>query len=196
MPRSRRRFRKPARGGARVASRQAALRALRRAHRLQETGQHAQAYPVLKQLADGAAQRGRPVQAAHLYLQAARARLEMAAPGTDNAAWDGVALAQRAAQLLAGAGEVARIEALLSRLVQALEAGGYHKQAVALRAEGRALMGASALRTFAAQTSAERQGTLPVRCPACNGPLCAKEAFWVDARSADCAYCGSNVRAE
>ena len=54
-----------------------ALRALRQAHRLMDAGQYAQAYPILKRLADGAVKRGRPGRAAALYVRAARARLEM-----------------------------------------------------------------------------------------------------------------------
>ena len=53
---------------------------LRRANRLMESGRYAQAYPLLKRLADGAARHGMPVRAANLTLRAARARLAREAP--------------------------------------------------------------------------------------------------------------------
>lgn len=190
MPRSRRRPRRSLRPA--DWPQQAALRALRRAHRLLETGQYAQAYPALTRLADGAAEGGRPLQAATLYAQAARARIEMAAPGAANAAIDAAALGQRMLRLLVGAGRPARAQALLARLIQALESKGYRAQAVALRAEGRALLGGSG----AGAPDRASQAVLPAHCPSCNAPLRADEVEWLDAGRAECAYCGSVVRAE
>jgi hypothetical protein len=172
---------------------------LRRTHRQLETGQYAQAYPTLKRLADGAAQRGMPVQAATLYVQAARARIEMAAPGAQNAAWDAVALGQRALHLLSGAGRTARAQALLARMLKALERRSYYEQAVTLRAEGAALLGAQSQEPVSSP-QASSQAALPAKCPSCNAPLRSDEVEWIEARhaalSAECAYCGSVVRAE
>jgi hypothetical protein len=131
-----------------------------------------------------------PLQAAALYAQAARARIEMAAPGSQNAAWDAVALGQRTLHLLAGAGRTARAHALLARLLNALERRAYHEQAVTLRAEGAALLGARP------PTADTPQAALPTTCPSCNAPLRSDEVEWIDAQSAECAYCGSVVRAQ
>jgi hypothetical protein len=131
-----------------------------------------------------------PIQAAALYAQAARARVEMAAPGSHNAAWDAVALGQRVLHLLSGTGRTARAHALLERLLHALEHRNYHEQAVTLRAEGAALLGAKT------QTDHAPQAVLPTTCPSCNAPLRSDEVEWVDAHSAECAYCGSVVRAK
>ena len=164
--------------------RQAALRMLRQANRLMDGEQYEQAFPLLKRLADGAARHGMDVRAANLYLRAARARLEM------GSAQDALALARRAIQLLVGAGQVERVRGMLPRIVDTLEEKGHRSEAVALRAEMRALLGS----TSTAQ-QATRRGTLPSQCPSCNGPMRADEADWIDDRSAECAYCGSVVQA-
>jgi hypothetical protein len=162
---------------------------LRRVHRQLETGQYAQAYPTLKRLADRTDPRERPVQAAMLSAQAARARILMAAPGAHNAAWDAVELGQRALHMLFAAERIARAQMLLAQMLQLLERKNYYEQAVELRAEGTALLGAKVRMT-------PPQAALPKKCPSCNAPLRSDEVEWIDAQSAECAYCGSVVRAE
>ena len=188
MPSSRRPHRPPP---ARSDSQQVVLRALRRTHRQLEAGQYAQAYPTLKRLADGAVQRRMPVRAAMLYAQAARARIGMAAPGSENAAWDAVDLGQRALHQLSGAGNRARAEALLARMLKVLERKRYYVQAVELRAQGTALLGAKSR-----ETVSPPQARLPAKCLSCYAPLRADEVEWVDAQSAECVYCGAVVQAE
>lgn len=166
-------------GPAVTGARQAEQRALRRAQRLMETGQYAQAYPALKRLADGAARDETPVRAAHLYAQAARARMEM------GGAPDATALAQRAVQLLAGAGQVNRASVLLARLIQALRTQGCHDLAISLRAEVAALGGSTP------PVPPARQGVLPARCPSCAGMVRPDEVSWIDDRSAVCGFCGA-----
>jgi hypothetical protein len=163
---------------------------LRRVHRQLASGQYAQAYPTLKRLADSAAQRQTPVQAATLYAQAARARIEMAAPGAHNAAWDAVELGQRVLHLLSDGGQIARAQRLLAQMLQLLERKRYHEQAVELRAQGTALLGAQV------KGPPPPQAVLPTHCPACNAPLRFDEVEWLNNQSAECAYCGSVVRAE
>jgi len=171
-----------------------ALRTLRRAHRQIESGQYAQAYPALKRLADDAAQQGKPVQAATLYGWAARARIEMAAPGSDNAAWDAVELGQSALNQLtatdgaADASATVRAHTLLAGMLRVLEQGHYYEQAVTLRAEGSALLGARR------QASSLPQALLPTNCPSCGARLQADEVAWIDARRAECAYCGTVIQ--
>jgi len=167
---------------------------LRRVHRQLASGQYAQAYPTLKRLADGAAQRRAPVQAATLYAEAARARVEMAAPGAHHAAWDAVELGQLVMHLLSDAGQIARAQRLLAQMLQLLERKNYREQAIELRAQGTALLGAKV------KGPPPPQAALPANCPSCNAPLRSDEVEWIDARhaalSAECAYCGSVVSAE
>jgi hypothetical protein len=165
------------------------LRALRRVHRQLETGQFAQAYPTLKRLAEGADKREMPVQAATLYVQAARARVLMAAPGAHNAAWDAVELGARAVYLLSNAGRIARAQSLSAQMLRLLERKNYHEQAVELRAQGTALLGARVERPTVPDVA------LPKNCPSCNAPLRADEVEW-DAQNAECAYCGAVVLAQ
>jgi hypothetical protein len=170
--------------------RHAGLRMLRRANRMMETGQFAQAYPLLLRLADVATERGMPVRAAYLYLRAARARLEMG--GVD----DAFDLARRTIRLMLDAGQAERLNGLLPAMIDALEQKGYHAQAVALRAEARALLGAEG-----GQPPAPTAARLPTRCPSCNAPVRANEVTWVGGGTArrpvaECAYCGSVLQAE
>jgi hypothetical protein len=181
---------RPRRVARRAGPRHAGLRMLRRANRMMETGQFAQAYPLLRRLADVATERGMPVRAAHLYLRAARARLEM---GGVEDAFD---LARRTIRLLLDAGQAGRLRGLLPGMIDALEQAGYHDQAVALRAEVRALLGAET-----AQPPAPTAAKLPPRCPSCNAPVRANEVTWVGGGTgrhpvAECAYCGSVLQAE
>ena len=149
-----------------------------------EEGAYEQAFPIFRRLADGAAERGMPVRAANLYLQAARARLEM------GGGQDAAALARRAIALLVRAGQQERVGVLLPRIIEALESRGYHDQAVDLRAEASALMGGEG------PAAVRARGALPAKCPSCNGPVRSDEVTWIDDRSAECIYCGSTIRAE
>jgi hypothetical protein len=171
--------------------RHAGLRMLRRANRMMDTGQFAQAYPLLRRLADVATERGMRVRAAHLYLRAARARLEM---GGVEDAFD---LARRTIRLMVDAGQAGRLRGLLPGMIDAFEQKGYHDQAVALRAEARSLLGAEA-----GQPPAPSAVKLPARCPSCNAPVRADEVTWVGEQAgrghpvAECAYCGTILQAE
>lgn len=179
-----RRFRPP-RG-----PRHAALQMLRRAHNLMDSGQYAQAYPLLRRLGDVAVQREMPVRAAHLYLRAAHARLEMGGPE------DAFDLARRAIRLLLEAGQTARLHGLVPRIAEAFQGNGYEAQAVALRAEARSLLAGEA-----GPAPARRGGQLPARCPSCNAPVRADEVTWAGGAGrgrsvAECAYCGTVLPVE
>jgi hypothetical protein len=159
------------------------MKALRLAHRLMESGQYAQAFPVFKRLADGAAQRGLLLRAAPLYFQAAHARLEM------GGAQDAVELARCGIQVLVQAGQIERIRTVLPRLTRALEVKGFYNEAVFLRAETAALLGGERR----VDPPVIRRGTLPGKCPSCNGPVRSDEVTWIDENHAECVYCGSVI---
>jgi hypothetical protein len=38
------------------------------------------------------------------------------------------------------------------------------------------------------------RGSLPTSCPKCGAPLHGNEANWIDAKTAECAYCGTSIR--
>jgi hypothetical protein len=164
---------------------------LRRAHQLMERGQYAQAYPLLRRLGDVAVQRDMPVRAAHLYLQAAHARIEMGGPE------DAFDLARRAIRLLLQAGQAARLRGLVPRIAEAFQRSGYEGQAVALRAEARSLLAGDV-----EEAPVRGAGELPARCPSCGAPVRADEVTWTRAGArrgrplAECAYCGTVLQAE
>ncbi len=160
-----------------------AMQSLRRAHRLMAQGQFAQAFPAFQRLADGAVRLGMPLQAAALYLQAARARLEM------GGAIEAVELAQHGLRLLAPAGQAGRAQAAIGRLIGALEEKSFHAEAVLLRAEIGALLAGTP------QQAAPR-GALPTHCPSCGGPVHADEITWIDAHNAGCAFCGATIQTQ
>ena len=176
----------PRRGPPRGAPIEArAIQALHRAHRLMEAGQFEQAFPIFLRLAEGAIRLEMPLRAAPLYIQAAHARLEMG--GADEA----VELARQGIRLLAQAGRIERAQAVTQALIGMLQERGLFNQTVALRAEIAALLG-STRPAFVA----EQRGHLPTRCPACNGPVRADQVEWIDAQSAECAFCGSTIPVE
>jgi hypothetical protein len=162
------------------------MQGLRRAHRFMESGQVDQAFPIFKRLADGAAQRGMLLRAAPLYFQAARARLEM------GGAREATEFARRGLQLLVQAGRIERARAALSRLTKTLEEKGFQNQAVTLRAELAALLGGG----YEVTPSSDRRGSLPPKCPSCNGPVRSDEVDWIGDSSAECVYCGSAIQVE
>jgi hypothetical protein len=157
---------------------------LRRANRLMEERRYAQAYPLLRRVADGAAQRDTPVRAAHLYLRAAHARLEMGGPS------DALALARRAIYLLTDAGQGERLRVLLPPMIESLRAHGYHEEAIGLRAEMRSLTGGPG----GAPPPAHR-AALPSHCPACGTPVHTDAAPLAGTQRPKCAYCGMPVQA-
>jgi hypothetical protein len=177
----RRSVRRSRRQGRLIGAHHSVLRALRRAHAHMAAGEYGQAFPILKRLADGAAERGMPVRAANLAMQAARARLEMGSAG------DAVALARTAIQLLRSSGHEDQARRLVPRMVEALRERGYHDEAVDLQAETAALLGGDLAPT------GQPRGALPLRCPSCNGPVRGDEVVWIDDRSAECPYCGSMI---
>jgi len=48
----------------------------------------------------------------------------------------------------------------------------------------------------ARQVQAERAARLPAQCPHCAAPLGGVEVKWTSATTAECPYCGSNLKAE
>ncbi len=163
-----------------------ALHNLRQAHRLMEAGQFAQAFPMFKRLAEGAQERGMTARAAQLYWLAARARLEM------GGAQDALDLARQSVLLFDQAGLIHLVRGLLPQLIRPLEAKGYTQQAVALRAEVESLLGGGSRQ----EPAAPSRSRLPDKCPSCGGPVHPAQVKWVDERSAECAFCGSVIRAE
>ncbi len=168
--------------------------ALARANSLMADGQFAEAADIFGQLADKAKELGRPIRAADLTIQAARAHL---AAGNADAA---VERAKQALLIFIRSGRVNRVPHLLARMTEALRNKGYHTEADELEhtvEDGLSEMGLS-LEGVAQRVAAEkveRRGTLPAQCAGCGAPLVPDEVEWHDAHTAECPYCGTIVKA-
>jgi len=169
-------------------------RALARANRLIADGQFAEAADIFGHLADKAKELGRPIHAAGLMIQAARAHL-----ATDDAD-AAVKRAKQALLLFVHSGRVGRVPHLLAHTTEALRNKGYHAEADELERvveEELGEMGFS-LEEVTQRVTAERPerlGTLPAQCAGCGAPLIPDEVEWHDAHTAECPYCGTVVKA-
>jgi hypothetical protein len=170
-----------------------ARRALTRANRLMADGQWAEAASVFERLAEAAGNHGMLIRAAHLTLQASRARL--AADDVDAA----LEHAREGLRLFVRGGRAERVPAILSRMTAALRDKGYGAQADALEREV-----AQALEEMGLSPDEPRQpvpqavemrGTLPAHCDGCGAPLIPDEVEWHDAYTAECPYCGTVIKA-
>ncbi len=171
-----------------------AHRALARANGLMADGQFTEAANIFGQLADKAQELDRPIRAAGLMVQAARAHL---AAGDAGAA---VKRGRQALLLFIHSGRVGRVPHLLARMTENLHNKGHHAEADELERaveEGLGEMGLS-LEEVTRRVTAERperRGTLPTQCAGCGAPLVPDEIEWHDARTAECPYCGTVVKA-
>ena len=67
---------------------------------------------------------------------------------------------------------------------------------VALSSLSQAVIQLVATRMEARQSQEERAAWLPTKCPHCGAPLGDVEVKWTSATTAECPYCGSNLKAE
>jgi hypothetical protein len=166
------------------------LEALAHAHALLEAGRPAEAAPIFERLAEGARERGWPIRAANLALQASRAHV---AAGHAPAAGEWALMGLR---LLARGGQLGRVPRVLERAMLALEEAGHPQEAQRLRervVEALAQMGLSFEQLGPPDPPVA--ATLPPRCSGCGAPLVPDEVEWRDARTALCPYCGSVAKA-
>lgn len=168
--------------------------ALARAHSLVEDEKFAEAAGIFERLAQAAKRRGLLVSAGELTLQAAWARF--AADEVEAAVDRG----GEALRLLVRGGSVGRVSSVLARMTAALRDKGYDAQADELEQEVAQALGEVGLSLDDAKARApgtpEKRGTLPARCSGCGAPLFPDEVGWYDARTAECPYCGTVVKAE
>ena len=149
---------------------------------------------------------GKPGQAAHLFAQLAEVE---SAGHPQRAAWP-LAMHAQAALAFAGdqQGPAALIQAraalhlflkekMLQRapefyasITRKLNDKGMNAIAGTLTGEFGAKMAA------AAPSPDKNHALLPTNCPQCGAPIHADRARWVDAMTAECEYCGSQIRPE
>jgi hypothetical protein len=157
-------------------------RMLRVANRLFESGQFAQAAPMLETLANRARQQGFP-RAPFLFVRAARANL------LAGQAQQGVALFRIAFEILAGMGAASLLFPAARRIVDELMGAGNSQAASEIQNLVSAAPGWED-----APSPAHARPSLPTHCPQCGAGMRSDEAQWIDATTAECPYCGSSVR--
>ncbi|RMF42982.1 MAG: hypothetical protein D6755_10835 [Anaerolineae bacterium] len=168
----RRAFRRPLPGG---PIRRRYMLAMQEANRLLAEGRFAQAAPRFAELAHAAQAHNRPRRAAHLHFQAARAWFEAGNPA------QGMQHARQALHLADQTGDRVALQRIAARALPRLRELGYTQEADALQA------------LLPAEDSAPQSGAeiRALTCPQCGASLQAE--MRLDARTAECAYCGSLI---
>jgi hypothetical protein len=177
-----RRFRNPGQVGAPLAPAQ--LQAMNQANQLVASGQPILAAPIFAQLASNMETSNHPRRAANLHAQAAHAY----ADGQDEQ--DALAQARRALSLFIQYQMVQRTPVFYANITRKFTNKGMKNSADALAKEFGPQVGSMP----APVPVAAPHGSLPTNCPKCGAPLHASEAIWVDANTAECAYCGASIR--
>lgn len=161
--------------------------ALRRAHEMMSMGEYAQAAMTFEQLAHAAEMRDGP-RAPYLYFQAGRARMLNNQPAA------ALPHLKHGLELLINSGRYNQLYKAGQRITQELKLRGLEREA----REIADLVGASvpALADMPTERGPDvAKVLLPTHCESCGGPIRSTEVEWLDARTAECPYCGSPVRA-
>jgi tetratricopeptide (TPR) repeat protein len=163
---------------------------LRRARRRMERADPAEAAAILEEKARAAEEQGMLDKAGDLHLEAARCYLQL--DDIDRADDHGL----KALQLFIQARRPGKVRRLVPRMMAVLHRKGYHDEAEKLRQEVDTLLGTLPReRAIPWGGRAVQRGSLPAKCPSCGGPIRSDEVNWIDSYSAECAYCGSIVKA-
>jgi hypothetical protein len=158
--------------------------ALKRAHRLMEVGDHANAAVIFERLAREGLDLGYVRQAPFLLLQAGRSRL---LAGQDQA---GAALLREGLALLAAAGRWRALRTAGARLVQELRILGKTGLADEISAWLETTLPAA---DETAPAHAQASLRLPASCPHCGAPSRPDELEWLSQTSVACSYCGGII---
>jgi hypothetical protein len=149
-------------------------------------GQAPQAAELLAQLCIQAENNRRPRIAANLHAQAARVYiLSKDEPSA-------IKHARTALDQFLALNMIPRAGRFYPNIIQAFNAGGLPSAAKTLQSEYGARVGAFAQGT--GQPAA--RGRLPGKCPSCGAPAKSDQVEWIDAQSAECAFCGGVIQTE
>lgn len=162
--------------------------ALRRAHEMMCMGEYARAAVTFEQLAHAAEMRDGQ-RAPYLFFQAGRARMLNNQPAT------AMPHLKHGLELLIARERYNQLYKAGQRIVQELKMRGLEPEA----REVAALIGARVPAIADMPTERGPDTTtviLPAHCGSCGGPIRSPEVEWLDARTAECPYCGSPVQAQ
>lgn len=150
-----------------------------------DKGEYGRAGELFEQIAQTADARGMP-RAPIFYLQAGRARILAGQTRL------GLPSFKRGLELFAQRGQTHRLQQAAARVLLELKERGLTSEA----AEIDAWLHDTSPSLPAIETQPSKRPTLPTHCPACGAALRPDEVEWLDEITAECAYCGSPVRAE
>ena len=160
---------------------------LRQAHELMESGRYAEAAEAFEKLARGAETRNHP-KTPQLYLLAGRAHIKA---GHKPA---GFAFVKKGLGMLRN--HPAQLFRLGNLAVTELSEIGMNEEALELTEWLKTALPAAPAGAKMGVAASVKKPVLPTRCPECGGALRADEVEWLDEVTAECAWCGSAIRAE
>jgi len=160
---------------------------LSEANRLLEDGKPAQAAPQFAKLAEVLTSAGQPRRAALLHGQAA---LAFARSRNGDAS---LTQARAAFTLFLHYKLVEQASVFYTNISRELTNRGLQTAADALAKEFASRLGTQ---PAAAAPLAARPALLPTTCPQCGAPVRSSELHWIDADTAECAFCGTSIRAQ
>ena len=149
-----------------------------------DKGEYGRAGELFEQIAEKAAARGGP-RAPIFYLQAGRARILARQTAL------GMPSLKRGLELFAQRGQFPRLHQAGRRVVAELNEHGLKNEAAEIEAWLKTVL--PSVPSFA---PSQKRPVLPTHCPACGAVVRPDEVEWLDEVTAECAYCGSPVRAE
>jgi hypothetical protein len=152
-----------------------------------DKGEYGRAAELFERIAETASSRGGP-RAPLYYLQAGRARVfaEQIALGMPSL--------QRGLELLAQRRQFPRLHQAGTRVVSELSERGLKNEAIEIETLLKTIL--PSMHSPDEVKTPSKLPILPTHCPACGAAVRPDEVEWLDNVTAECAYCGSPVRAE
>jgi hypothetical protein len=151
-----------------------------------DKGEYGRAGELFEKIAETAGARGGP-RAPIFYLQAGRARILAGQTGL------GMPSIKQGLELFAQYGRSARLQQAGAQVISELSERGLTKEAQDVETLLKALLTSTAGST--STPTSLTKATLPTHCPSCGAGVRPDEVEWLDDVTAECAYCGSPIRA-
>jgi hypothetical protein len=152
-----------------------------------DKGEYGHAAELFEQMAQTATARGGP-RAPLFHLQAGRARI------LAGQAVLGMPSLKRGLELLAEHGQYPRLYKMGMRVISELNERGLKNEASEIETWLKTV--SPSMPSFDSPKAASKRSVLPTHCPSCGAAVRPDEVEWLDEVTAECAYCGSPVRAE
>lgn len=152
-----------------------------------DKGEYGRAAELFEQIAQTVDGRGGP-RAPLFHLQAGRARILAGQTSL------GMPSLRRGLELLAQRERFPRLRRLGMRVVGELNQHGLKDEAAEMETWLQNVLTSDS--AFDASETPSKRPVLPTHCPSCGAGMRTDEIEWVDNVTAECAYCGSPVRAE